>query len=55
MRFLISEHPMYDLVIGSQSIHENGILDVPNLGDLIVWNRVEAGMFFTVIKHKDTN
>jgi hypothetical protein len=33
MRFLISEHPMYDLIIGSQSIHENRILDVPNLGD----------------------
>jgi hypothetical protein len=33
MRFLISEHPMYDLIIGSQSIHQNRILDVPNLGD----------------------
>lgn len=32
MRFLISEHPMYDLIIGSQSIHQNRILDVPNLG-----------------------
>jgi alpha-mannosidase len=33
MRFLISEHPMYDLIIGSQSIHQNRILDVPNLMD----------------------
>lgn len=31
MRFLISEHPMYDLIIGSRSIHQNRILDVPNL------------------------
>lgn len=31
MRFLISEHPMYDLIIGSPSIHQNRILDVPNL------------------------
>jgi len=31
MRFLISDYPMYDLVIGSQSIHQNKILDVPNL------------------------
>jgi len=33
MRFLISEHPMYDLIIGSRSIHQNRILDVPNLMD----------------------
>jgi hypothetical protein len=33
MRFLISEHPMYDLIIGSQSIYQNRILDVPNLMD----------------------
>jgi hypothetical protein len=33
MRFLISEHPMYDLIIGSWSIHQNRILDVPNLMD----------------------
>jgi len=31
MRFLISEHPMYDLIIGARSIKENNILDVPNL------------------------
>lgn len=31
MRFLISEHPMYDLIIGARSIHEHNILDVPNL------------------------
>lgn len=31
MRFLISEHPMYDLIIGAHSIQENNILDVPNL------------------------
>jgi hypothetical protein len=31
MRFLISEHPMYDLIIGAHSIHKNKILDVPNL------------------------
>jgi hypothetical protein len=31
MRFLISEHPMYDLIIGARSIQENNILDVPNL------------------------
>jgi hypothetical protein len=31
MRFLISEHPMYDLIIGAQSIQKNNILDIPNL------------------------
>lgn len=31
MRFLISEHPMYDLIIGARSIQEQNILDVPNL------------------------
>jgi hypothetical protein len=31
MRFLISEHPDYDLIIGARSIRENNILDVPNL------------------------
>lgn len=31
MRFLISEHPIYDLIIGAHSIRENNILDVPNL------------------------
>lgn len=31
MRFLISEHPMYDLIIGARSIQEHNILDVPNL------------------------
>jgi hypothetical protein len=31
MRFLISKHPMYDLIIGARSIHEHGIQDVPNL------------------------
>ncbi|KAF4624148.1 hypothetical protein G7Y89_g14027 [Cudoniella acicularis] len=31
MRFLISEHPMYDLIIGARSIQKNKILDVPNL------------------------
>jgi len=35
MRFLISEHPMYDLILGSRSIHQNRILDVPNLAHLI--------------------
>jgi hypothetical protein len=33
MRFLISEHPMYDLIIGAHSIRKNNILDVPNLAD----------------------
>lgn len=33
MRFLISEHPMYDLIIGARSVRENNILDVPNLAD----------------------
>lgn len=33
MRFLISENPMCDLVIGAHSIRKNNILDVPNLGD----------------------
>ncbi len=33
MRFLISEHPVYDLIIGAHSIRENNILDVPNLMD----------------------
>jgi hypothetical protein len=31
MRFLISEHPMYDLIIGAHSIRKHNILDVPNL------------------------
>jgi len=31
MRFLVSEHPMYDLIVGAHSIHEKNILDVPNL------------------------
>ena len=31
MRFLISEHPMYDIIIGSRSIYQNRIMDVPNL------------------------
>ncbi|PMD41909.1 hypothetical protein L207DRAFT_333477 [Hyaloscypha variabilis F] len=31
MRFLISEHPTYDLIIGAHSIRQNNILDVPNL------------------------
>jgi hypothetical protein len=31
MRFLISEHPIYDLIIGAHSIRQNNILDVPNL------------------------
>jgi hypothetical protein len=31
MRFLISGHPMYDLIIGVHSIQENNLLDVPNL------------------------
>jgi hypothetical protein len=31
MRFLISEHPMYDLIIGAHSIRKYNILDVPNL------------------------
>jgi len=31
MRFLISEHPIYDLIIGAHSIREQNILDVPNL------------------------
>lgn len=33
MRFLISEHPMFDLVIGAHSIEQNRILDVPNFMD----------------------
>lgn len=43
MRFLISEHPMYDLIIGSQSIHQNRILDVPNLMDDHNVHNVEKG------------
>jgi hypothetical protein len=31
MRFLVSEHPMYDLIIGARSIWKHNILDVPNL------------------------
>jgi hypothetical protein len=31
MRFLISKHPWYDLIIGARSIQEHGIQDVPNL------------------------
>jgi hypothetical protein len=31
MRFLVSEYPLYDLIIGAASIQEYGILDVPNL------------------------
>jgi hypothetical protein len=31
MRFLISDHPMYDIIIGARSIQKNNILDVPNL------------------------
>ena len=31
MRFLITEHPMYDLIIGACSIQKYRILDVPNL------------------------
>lgn len=31
MRFLISEHPIYDVILGTRSIHQNRILDVPNL------------------------
>ncbi|KAH6718708.1 hypothetical protein BKA61DRAFT_474263 [Leptodontidium sp. MPI-SDFR-AT-0119] len=31
MRFLVSEHPMFDLIIGARSIQKNNILDVPNL------------------------
>jgi hypothetical protein len=31
MRFLVSKHPMYDLIIGARSIQKNNILDVPNL------------------------
>ncbi|KAH8777227.1 hypothetical protein BGZ57DRAFT_350480 [Hyaloscypha finlandica] len=44
MRFLVSEHPMYDLIIGSQSIYQNRILDVPNLmdGELNVPNKEKA-------------
>jgi len=33
MRFLVSEHPIYDLIIGAHSIRKNNILDVPNLTD----------------------
>lgn len=31
MRFLVSENPMCDLVIGARSIQKANILDVPNL------------------------
>jgi hypothetical protein len=31
MRFLVSEYPMYDLIIGAASIQKYSILDVPNL------------------------
>jgi hypothetical protein len=31
MRFLVSENPMCDLVIGARSIQKTNILDVPNL------------------------
>jgi hypothetical protein len=42
MRFLISEHPMYDLIIGARSIQKNRILDVPNLmtTGAIRWNSI---------------
>jgi len=43
MRFLISEHPMYDVIIGSESIHQNRILDVPNLGDHLEEPNEEPG------------
>jgi hypothetical protein len=43
MRFLISEHPMNDLVIGSQSIHQNKILDVPNLMTVNIPNETPEG------------
>ena len=32
MRFLVSDNTICDLVIGSRSIYQHGILDVPNLG-----------------------
>ena len=51
MRFLISEHPMYDLIIGARSIQEHGIQDVPNLmaasNDLVTGGK-------TVIRHQGT-
>ena len=31
MRFLISPHPHYDLIIGARSIQKHNLLDVPNL------------------------
>ena len=54
MRFLISEYPNYDLIIGARSIQEHGIQDVPNLmaassdlitgGKITIRHRVVKGM-----------
>ncbi|RDW56749.1 hypothetical protein BP6252_13972 [Coleophoma cylindrospora] len=39
MRFLVSEYPMYELIIGAHSIEEENILNVPNLmGGVIIYN-----------------
>jgi hypothetical protein len=43
MRFLISEHPMYDLILSSRSIDQNRILDVPNFAHLIPDNAEQGG------------
>ncbi|RDW56921.1 hypothetical protein BP5796_12988 [Coleophoma crateriformis] len=40
MRFLVSEYPMYELVIGAHSIEEENILNVPNLmGGVVFYNK----------------
>jgi hypothetical protein len=42
MRFLVSENPMYDLIVGARSIQENNILDVPNLmGGQTIFNELQ--------------
>jgi hypothetical protein len=47
MRFLISEYPNYDLIIGARSIQEHDIQDVPNLmaasNDLITGGKITIG------------
>jgi hypothetical protein len=46
MRFLISEHPMFDLIISFRSVPQNKILDRPDLmAKFVVWNEKIDGMF----------
>lgn len=56
MRFLVSEHPMYDLIIGARSIRKNNILDVPNLmntshGGVSVLNVILTPSLITLPSH----